>query len=319
MISIIVPVYNVEKYVGRCIESIQRQTYRNLEIILVDDGATDGSGILCDRYAESDSRISVIHKENGGLSSARNAGLNKARGEYLCFVDSDDWVDDRYVEALCEAMTLSGADMAACRFCKALEGKPAPRNKDSGRISVLSDELCHHAITETTFAGYAWNKLWKTEIVRSHGLCFDERIFNGEDLPFTVEYLRYCRSVVFTEAELYFYNVRPMSITTSRGFTERAFTILYAREKVLSLLKENSPACVDIETAAYLSHLAKFQFLLEPISDQYPDQYQEVKDKIARHRDRIMNLQGVALRDRLKLFAMVRFSGILGGIYRRFR
>ena len=99
-ISIVVPVYNVERYLPRCIESILRQTYTNFELILVDDGTPDRSGIICDRYAERDSRIRVIHKENGGVSTARNTGIDAAKGEWITFVDSDDWVSDEYLKTL---------------------------------------------------------------------------------------------------------------------------------------------------------------------------------------------------------------------------
>ena len=97
-ISVIVPIYKVENYLNRCVESIRKQTYRNLEIILVDDGSPDACGEMCDRYAQEDSRIRVIHKENGGLSDARNAGIEVAAGEYIAFIDSDDWIDDKMYE-----------------------------------------------------------------------------------------------------------------------------------------------------------------------------------------------------------------------------
>lgn len=103
--TIIVPVYKVEKYLRRCLDSLVNQTYKNLEIILVDDGSPDNSGAICDEYVQKDSRISVIHKENGGLSSARNAGLEICNGVYVLFVDSDDWVENNYVEAMLEYKT----------------------------------------------------------------------------------------------------------------------------------------------------------------------------------------------------------------------
>ena len=112
LISVIIPVYNVSQYLPRCIESVINQTYQNLEIILVDDGATDDSGVICDDYARKDPRIRVVHKENGGLSSARNAGIQIARGEYLTFIDSDDYVDRDYTEFLYELVCQYSAKMA---------------------------------------------------------------------------------------------------------------------------------------------------------------------------------------------------------------
>ena len=111
MISVIVPVYNVESYLARCVDSILTQTYQNLEVILVDDGSKDNSGVICDDYARRDSRVNVIHKENGGLSSARNAGIEAAGGEYLAFVDSDDWIEPDAYERLLSAMQKHAAKL----------------------------------------------------------------------------------------------------------------------------------------------------------------------------------------------------------------
>lgn len=115
-ISVIVPIYKVENYLNRCVESIRKQTYRNLEIILVDDGSPDACGEMCDRYAQEDSRIRVIHKENGGLSDARNAGIEVATGEYIAFVDSDDWIDDKMYEVLYSTLLKYNADIAECSY-----------------------------------------------------------------------------------------------------------------------------------------------------------------------------------------------------------
>ena len=118
LISVIVPVYNVKKYINRCVDSIIHQSYKNLEIILVDDGSTDGSGFLCDNYKQVDSRIKVIHKENGGLSDARNAGLEIAVGKYVTFVDSDDWIRKDYAKLLLEAAQYGNTKISACAYIK---------------------------------------------------------------------------------------------------------------------------------------------------------------------------------------------------------
>ena len=114
LVSVIVPIYKVEKYLGKCVDSIINQTYKNLEIILVDDGSPDNSGKICDEYAKKDNRIKVIHKENGGLSSARNAGLDVATGEFIAFVDSDDRIHLDFVEKLYRAIKEENADIASC-------------------------------------------------------------------------------------------------------------------------------------------------------------------------------------------------------------
>ena len=121
-ISIIVPVYNVEKYLERCVKSIQNQTYSDLEIILVDDGSPDSSGALCDQYAKEDKRIKVIHKKNGGLSEARNYGIEAATGSYIMFIDSDDWIDLDMAEMLCKLSNKYDADIVECSWRNILCG-----------------------------------------------------------------------------------------------------------------------------------------------------------------------------------------------------
>lgn len=122
-ISIIVPVYNIEKYIVRCIESILNQTYSNLEIILVDDGSTDSSGGICDEYAKKDDRIVVIHKVNGGLSDARNAGLKVVTGDYIGYVDGDDWIDSTMYEDMLSVMEAKDIKLSICRYKKVFTGE----------------------------------------------------------------------------------------------------------------------------------------------------------------------------------------------------
>ena len=115
-ISVIVPVYNVKLYLHKCVDSILNQTYQNIEVLLIDDGSTDGSSDICDSYTEKDSRIKVVHKKNGGLSSARNTGLDMATGEYILFVDSDDYIDIEMIRRLYDALVKTGADMGVCNI-----------------------------------------------------------------------------------------------------------------------------------------------------------------------------------------------------------
>lgn len=317
IVSIIVPVYKVEKYLNRCVDSILNQSFTDFELILVDDESPDYCGAICDNYRLKDRRVRVIHKQNGGLSSARNAGIKQAIGDYICFVDSDDWLDNQYVESLYRMIVHYDADMTACRFCESIEGQKTPQNRTSWNIQVFSDNLMFHAITEKTFSGFACNKLFKACYIKEHGLLFDEKIFNGEDLPFVIEYLKHCKNVAYTDSELYYYNIRPQSITTTRSFSERAYTILYAREKVLETLKEFAPDCVDIELAAYISHLIKMKYLVVPIRRDFPNHYLEVKSKLKRVRPRILFLKGVSTKSKIKLFIMVYFSRVCGKMYRK--
>lgn len=169
LISVIVPIYKVEKYLKRCVDSIINQTYKNLEIILVDDGSPDGCGSICDEYAEKDSRVRVIHKENGGLSDARNAGLDIAAGEYIGFVDSDDYIAPEMYEVMLGRLTETGADTAVCNcLCTGdMDDYREQFNRSEAmKDCVLNRDAALEKLTEKYGWVYvtAWNKLYKKRI-----------------------------------------------------------------------------------------------------------------------------------------------------------
>ena len=152
-ISVIVPIYKVENYLNRCVESIRKQTYRNLEIILVDDGSPDACGEMCDRYAQEDSRIRVIHKENGGLSDARNAGIEVAAGEYIAFIDSDDWIDDKMYEVLYHTLLKYDADIAECSYRNLFGDSHIEEISEKFNIPVLGKLPIDPKLTQACDAG----------------------------------------------------------------------------------------------------------------------------------------------------------------------
>lgn len=164
LISVIIPVYNVEEYLKECVDSVVESTYKNLDIILVDDGSSDRSGELCDSFAKKDARIRVLHKENGGLSSARNAGIDIAIGDYILFVDSDDWIDKNMIQELCEILEMNPVDMIVFEYVKETGGKVQIKNEPLKieryhSLEFLESILCRPA--ETTIM---WNKLMKRQI-----------------------------------------------------------------------------------------------------------------------------------------------------------
>ena len=168
LVSIIVPVYNVERYLNRCVNSIITQEYKELEIILVDDGSRDGCPLMCDKWAEQDKRIKVIHQNNGGLSVARNAGLDIVSGEYIAFVDSDDYLDPRYIDSMLAAIISGEADMAICSIC--IEDNKSRISIDSHRIvdeaTLVNSKYClkrMHGNSSTDYVA-AWNKLYSSKL-----------------------------------------------------------------------------------------------------------------------------------------------------------
>ena len=211
LISVIVPVYNVGEYLSRCVDSILKQTYSNLEIILVDDGSTDDSGHICDTYIPRDSRIRVIHKKNGGLSSARNAGIEKAKGEYLSFIDSDDYIHPEFYERLYTAIMENDADVAVCNFKQVAHGTETDTgerkvSKFVGKQSIMDNFYNSNCAASVV----AWNKLYKRSVFGQ--LRYKPGIIHeDEELTYRILYSSNC--AVYLSDTLYYYYVRENSIT----------------------------------------------------------------------------------------------------------
>lgn len=200
--SVIVPVYKVEAYLPRCIESILNQTVSDFELILVDDGSPDRSGAICDEYAAKDSRIRVIHQANGGVSRARNAGLDAARGEYIVFVDSDDYVDAEYLQKFddCDGeLKISGYQIEGYGYLA-----PVVRQYTPTDIRKMSSKdfiwLFEHGMLN-----YIWAKCFLAEIIRKYAIRFREEMKLSEDTLFTVQYARYCNTVCSAQGTGYHY------------------------------------------------------------------------------------------------------------------
>lgn len=213
LVSIIVPVYKVEPYLRRCLDSIVNQTYTNLEIILVEDGSPDDCPQICDEYAARDKRIVVIHKENGGLSDARNAGLDICKGGYISFVDSDDWVDETYIETLLDLSIKENADIAIGENIRT-EGCSKPTKKNITINACHSKEALKHLFSQNHIAfTVSWGKLYKKNLFST--LRFPKGKYHEDE--FTTYILFYkSKKIVYTSEILYYYYQRADSIVSTR-------------------------------------------------------------------------------------------------------
>lgn len=213
LISIIIPIYKVEPYLRRCLDSIVNQTYTNLEIILVDDGSPDGCPHICDEYAAKDNRIVAIHKKNGGLSDARNAGLDICKGEYISFIDSDDWVDEKYIEILLDLAIKENADIAIGENIQT-SGICNKLNNISKTQIYSSKEALYHLFTHNHIAfTISCGKLYKKELFSN--LHFPIGKFHEDE--FTTYILLYrSKEIVYTNRILYYYFRHSNSITGNR-------------------------------------------------------------------------------------------------------
>ena len=235
-VSVVVPIYNVEQYLDKCVKSIISQTYKDLEIILVDDGSIDNSSSLCDEWGKKDSRIKVVHKENGGLSSARNAGLEIATGEYIMFEDSDDWLEIDIVEKSVARIEKDKSDLVIFGYKKVNTKGKELDFFTFGDKTYLNDELLnqlHSRILEMSF-GYAWNKLYRLSIIRKSGIVNDGSIIDREDLYFNLSLFNYLNKVSYLEYVGYNYLQRQTSLLHNadlkrikgiKEFSEKMFSV----------------------------------------------------------------------------------------------
>ena len=214
LISVIVPIYNVEAYLRQCVDSILNQTYQNLEVILVDDGSSDNCGIICDEYAEQNSRVIVIHKKNGGLSDARNAGLEIFTGDYVAFVDSDDYISEDYIESLLyhEEFDVSICG-ATCFFDHSPEIKQVYATQEKQFLSEGIDYMTFEKMVFNAIFGYSCAKLYNRKVLYNRK--FEDIPFR-EDIVFNIELLSSFQKVYISNSNGYFYRQRSSSLLHSK-------------------------------------------------------------------------------------------------------
>lgn len=239
LISVIVPVYRVEVYLERCVKSILSQTYKNLEVILVDDGSPDQCPAICDACAEKDARVKVIHQENKGLSGARNAGIDAASGEYLAFVDSDDYVSPHFIEELYQLLQDTGCAIGQCRFSY-VKGDGLVEEGDSAfciyRGESLMEQLYGPEEKATCFV-VAWNKLYRAELFKETGIRYPEGRIH-EDEATTYRLFHEAKKLVFLDRALYgYYTENGGSITSV--FSAKRLQWLTAHEERIAFFKKN--------------------------------------------------------------------------------
>lgn len=237
LISVIIPVYNAEKYLQRCVDSVLSQTFTNIECILVDDGSSDNSPTICDEYAEKDKRIVVIHKENAGEASARNAGLDVAKGEYIGFVDSDDWCDVCMFHVLYENAIKYDSDVSICGYKVVVDGKTRSSHANYDyKLRLLNKEQAILGIfLQGSFGGFSWNKLVKAEIFSKNELRYATTINYMLDVLFFWELFKHIERAVYFPAPYYNYFQHSASVTNLYGLTEQAKTAFVALDKMISL------------------------------------------------------------------------------------
>lgn len=248
MLTLAIPVYNMEQYLPRCMETMLAQTCRDFEILLVDDGSTDGSGPMCDAYAAGHPDfIRAVHKKNGGLSSARNAGIDAAKGDFIIFPDPDDWVEPDYVEKLLEYRRQFDADLVCTGYFIDTETVCTPAKQDQQPFMLSGAEAQKALILPPQLSGFAWNKLYRLDLIRNNGLRFLDDVGITEDLDFAYRYLAFCRAVCFAPAARTYHYFQREGAATRSGFSQRKLDSLRTYEKIIADCAQTMP---DLAQAA---------------------------------------------------------------------
>lgn len=261
LISVVVPIYNVEGYLERCVESIINQTYKNLEIILVDDGSPDKCPEMCDEFARQDSRIKVVHKKNGGLSDARNAGMAVASGEYISFIDSDDYVSPDFYETLYNVMISEKGDIAECSVVKFYEDDKFDEYTDDLKVSNYDTvDGLSALIAENPFHQHVWNKLYKSDLVLDVQFAVGKL---NEDEFWTYQIFGRAGKVTKVNKTMYYYFQRNSSIM-GEGYNLRRLDALEAKSERQKYIEENYSELSSISKMdSYLSCIFAGQSVLK--------------------------------------------------------
>lgn len=278
LISVIIPVYNVADYLRHCIDSVIAQTYTKIEILLIDDGSVDESGVICEQFAAKDDRISVYHKENGGLSSARNFGMKKAMGSIFAFVDSDDYIHSRMLETLYENMIRWGADISVGEYQRVEENQEiAEENLRGETICKTPQEACALLLGKDAMfnTGVVCNKLFRRQLFQD--LRFPEGRLHEDE--FVIHHLLgNAGNVVYTSDVLYYYTVRGESITGN--YCRKRLDVLDAYEDRYRYYKKVIP---QLASGSYRRYLYLIRLNYYAYKKNYPNEYDEIRGLRVRH------------------------------------
>lgn len=301
LISVIIPVYNVELYVGKCLDSVVQQTYRNMEIIVVDDGSTDSSGQICNEYKKKDSRIQVIHKKNEGLSASRNLAISLAKGKFITCIDSDDYIAENYIGELYNVLTKYDADISVCRFLYTFGNKEDKRDGKNDEFVYSKVEALKVLFGEKEFGHYAHQKLYKSEIIKKHPYPVGKAY---EDVATTYKMFADANRVAYTQKQLYFYRLRPGSIISSDNGNK--FDVIehvdHIQDDIADCFPEVLPYTEQLKAFYYLHTLARL-----PKGEKYQSLRLKINSYLKENRFRL--LASKLISSRLKVQILISFLG----------
>lgn len=306
LVSVIVPVYNVEKYISKCIESVLNQTYSKFELILVDDGTPDSSGLICEKYKEIDSRVMVVHKENTGVSDSRNVALNLANGEFVIFVDGDDYLAEDHIEYMIEMINFSNSDFAFSTTCFTKDNEK--QTTKTFFKTVDNVEGTGLLLSPDIIVG-CWNKIYRTNFLVSNQIIFDKTLFYGEGLNFITTASQKAKRIVVGNKKVYFYRRNNVSSATSSFSYEKVENGEVALDRVFDNLSEKNSFVKDM----YVLHKATYclgamsKIINAGKTAQYKIEYKKWKNFLLSNIFRLIFMRRVSLYRKTMLFVGLLF------------
>lgn len=295
LISIIVPIYNVEKYLDECVNSIVAQSYKNLEIILVNDGSPDNSPRICDEWASKDPRIKVIHKVNGGLSDARNAGIDACTGEYVMFVDSDDYIVPNMAERLLDTLLIHKCDIVCGGYQRTYNGENIQSVSPTKEVTFVVDGISQlKRMLNSEINCSVWGNLYTRKIIANHR--FIKGRYN-EDVIFLFQIYPYCKKVVNIKEFLYYYRVNENSITAS--FSKRTIDLLINAQQMEEMMIQKSLPVIDEMKNYKFRACLELGYCIQRAKAQsvYPEETRFVKEYLISHFKYILFNKYYTIRD----------------------
>lgn len=305
LVTVIIPLYNVEAYVDRCIKSVLNQDYEKIEVIIVDDGSTDGSLRIAHRASGGDKRVKIIHKENGGVSSARNLGLEKARGEYVVFVDSDDYLDRNCVSFFRDIALESHADIVLNYAWHSDFNNDNPAK--GGDIKEIPPILAAEQIYTGKIDVAVWNKMYSLRFLKKNMIEFDQSIWYGEGMLFNMRCLSSANKVVATSGMVYHQTYNPNSVMRNFSLKNNLCGIesMYKQKKVLSpIMNERLEKAWDFHLAAYNMSILK-GIIKTGTREKYRKQYNKCKQALRRNGPAVLTAPVSCKKKMIFLLAMV--------------
>ena len=316
LISIIIPVYNVRKYIKQCITSVISQTYTNIEIILVDDESPDECGKICDEYAVKDDRIVVIHQKNKGVSQSRNNAIKISKGEYITFIDSDDFVEKNYIEELYKLVEKNNADIAMIGNDEIIDDK-IRNNKEKIVGNFNSFEFLSEMLQEKKITAVCWGKMYKKNLFQDERKCFDDNIKIAEDLKMNMSIIEECSLIsVDTSKKLYHYRINEDSVTKQNGNRELWKQEIKITNDIIKYCQKKYPQIEKYAIQRFIR--VNITFIIKMLQDKdthLNEDYELVKNNISKYQFEYILKTKASTKMKLKYIIIIKNFKLFSKLY----